>query len=294
MRSSCQLTTPPISLIFTGYITDKATLPVTRLEFSDAAEHSYFTVGPLECFGSAPNPSKPISRSSFISSSCRLVNPPTTPPEPTVQTALAHIPTTQDGPRSSESKPTERVGVSVTASIVTHNNPSFVTSMTSPAESLTTSEGSSVTITPEETVTPKVPDVTVYRNGTVEHITRVKSWDYDLKFIILVTTSILAFISLIAVVIIIHLRRTGRSRGIRCCTACWSCRKKRNIPDIQVYRHSIQSESPDVLPLDDIHNHSGTIEIEGYSMNGQALCHSVHRGPHVKKYVSFSSSSPKL
>ena len=266
-------------------------LPVTSLQFTKTAARSYFTVGPLECFGSARSTSKPVSRSSYISSTCRAVNPPTTSTEPTtaVQTASTSIPTTPNRQKSSGSAPTKRAGVTVATDTVTRNNPSTVTRS---AESPAASDGSNVTATPEEAVTRHEHGVTVYRNGTVEHITRVKAWNYDVKFIILVSTSILAFFSLIAVAVIIHLRRTGRSRGFRCCAACWAGRKKRNIPDIQVYRHSIHSESPDVLPLDDMHNHSGAMEFEGYSMNGQALCHTLH--PPVKKYVSFSSSSPKL
>lgn len=296
----------------TGYLTDKTSLPVRMLQFSGATKDSYFTLGPLECFGSAGTTSGHVGSPSFISSACRLVSPPPSPTEAVIQTASSGIRTTQ-GPTS---KPNERNGhVTVTTTIATNSNSTLVTSVIRhknsngskdgvTVESSITSDKGGVTVkstikTKGETVTlppvtSKKPGVTIYRNATVEHITRVKTWEYDEKFIILVTTSILAFILLIAVIIFIHLKRTGRAYALICCTACRACGKKRNIPDIQVYRHSVHSESPEVLQLEDIQRHSGTVEIGTYSVNGQAVYHSLHRGAHVKKYVSFSSSNPKL
>lgn len=68
-----------------GYVTDRAKLPVTYLQFSESAARSNFTVGPLECFGTLKN-GRELSlqaqrdASRFLYSLCRPVNP--TSPEP--------------------------------------------------------------------------------------------------------------------------------------------------------------------------------------------------------------------
>ena len=64
-----------------GYLTDKNKLPMLALQFTASAALSYFTVGPLECWGTALNRSSELPRhakgntSRFLDFSCRLVNP---------------------------------------------------------------------------------------------------------------------------------------------------------------------------------------------------------------------------
>ena len=139
---------------------------------------------------------------------------------------------------------------------------------------------------------PNPPRVVVITNGSVSYITHVKGGIvYDARFIILVTSSVLAFIILIWVIIFVVVKRSGRSYV--CCISCKSCRRIKNIPDIEVYRHSVRTDSPDVVQLDDT-NH-GAVEYGAYSMtNGQTVYHAVHRDSHVRKYVSFSASTSKL
>lgn len=156
-----------------------------------------------------------------------------------------------------------------------------------------TTKGKTVTlpaVTPVEPTTER--KVVVITNGSVSYITRVEGGvEYDAQFIILIASSVLAFILLICVLIFVFLKRSGR-RYV-CCISCKSCRRRKSIPDIEVYRHSVRTDSPDVVQLDDI-NH-GALEVGAYNMsNGQTVYHSVHRDSHVRKYVSFSASTSKL
>ena len=298
------------------------------LQFSSDAKDSFFTLGPLECFGSSGQSSGQVSNANFISSACRLVNPP-----PTVDiktTSSAPITDTQLGPqetstvfkstttptpgnnRNSLSSPKHHV--IMTTTITTNKNSTLVTSVLSHEtksdgvtvhSSITTgndgvtvhssimTEGKTVTLPPVTQIEPKTaPKVVVITNGSVSYITRVKGGVvYDARFIILITSSVLAFILLVCVIIFVFLKRSGRTYV--CCVSCKNCRRKKSIPDIEVYRHSVRTDSPDVVQLDDV-NH-GAVEVGAYNIsNGQTVYHSVHRDSHVRKYVSFSASTSKL
>ena len=76
-----------------GYLTDKNKLPMLALQFTASAALSYFTVGPLECWGTALNRSSELPRhakgntSRFLDFSCRLVNPTVPASRPSSPTA---------------------------------------------------------------------------------------------------------------------------------------------------------------------------------------------------------------
>ena len=181
---------------------------------------------------------------------------------------------------------TKTDGVTVHSSITTGNDGVTV-------HSSITTEGKTVTLPPVTQIEPKTaPKVLVITNGSVSYITRVKGGVvYDARFIILITSSVLAFILLVCVIIFVFLKRSGRTYV--CCISCKNCRRKKSIPDIEVYRHSVRTDSPDVVQLDDL-NH-GAMEVGAYNMsNGHTVYHSVHRDSHVRKYVSFSASTSKL
>ena len=344
------------SLIFhgnfslTGYLQDKSSLPVNMLQFTSDAKDSFFTLGPLECFGSSGQPSGEVSNANFISSACRLVNPPPTvdaPATPSTPLTATQKPSetstvskkfnatpTPGNHRNSLSSPKHHV--TMTTTIATSKNSTLVTSVFShetksdgvtvhssittgddgvTVHSSITTKGKTVTLPPVAPVGPKTepkvlvitnrsvtyitpgelkttPKVLVITNGSVSYITRVEGGVvYDAQFIILIASSVLAFILLICVIIFVFLKRSGR-RYV-CCISCKSCRRRKSIPDIEVYRHSVRTDSPDVVQLDDI-NH-GALEVGAYNMsNGQTVYHSVHRDSHVRKYVSFSASTSKL
>ena len=296
---------------FIGFLTDKSLLPVTMLQFSADAVDSFFTLGPLECFGSSGQTSGHVTNANFVSSVCKLVNPPPTP-DPT--TTTSDPPSTVTSPTG---KPKTTVlskhHVTLTTTIATHKNSTLVTSVSShdakndgvtvhssittgrsgaTVHSSVTTKGMTVTLPPVTTVEPRSPRVKVITNGSISYITRVKGGIvYDARFIILVTSSVLAFILLIWVIIFVFLKRSGRSYVW--CFSCKSCTRRKNIPDIEVYRHSLRTDSPDEVMLDDI-NHGGE-EVGTYKItNGQTVYHSVHRNSHVRKYVSFSASTSEL
>lgn len=308
-------------------MTDKSSLPVTMLQFNADAVNSFFTLGPLECFGSSGQTSGHVTNANFISSACRLVNPPPTVDPETVRrhpiTTTQSVVTTPRTRKASTTTPPPgkpsntlyppKHHVTMTTTIATHKNSTLVTSVFSheakndgvtvhssittgksgvTVHSSITTKGKTVTLPPVSTVEPKSPKVLVITNGSVSYITRVKGGVvYDARFIILVTSSVLAFILLICVIIFVFMKRSGRSYV--CCISCKSCRRKKNIPDIEVYRHSVRNDSPDVVQLDDMNR--GGVEVGAYSMsNGQTVYHSVHRDSHVRKYVSFSASTSKL
>lgn len=159
-------------------------------------------------------------------------------------------------------------------------------------QSSITTKGKTVTLPPVTAVEPKSPKVLVIKNGSVSYITHVKGGViYDARFIVLVTSSVLAFVILICVIIFVFLKRSGR-RYV-CCISCKNCGRKKNLPDIEVYRHSVHTDSPDAEQLDDMNR--GAIEFGAYNIsNGQTVYHAMHRDSHVRKYVSFSASTSKL
>ena len=310
-------------LSFIGYLTDKSSLPVAMLRFSADARDSFFTLGPLECFGSSGHTSSHVSNANFISSACRLVNPPPIVDASTPLTSTQTTVTTHRARKTSTTTPPPgkprntlyppKPHVTMTTTIATHKTSTMVTSVLShdaknegvtvhssittgksgvTVHSSITTKGKTVTLPPVTADKPKSPRVLVITNGSVSYITHVKGGIvYDARFIILVTSSVLAFIILIWVIIFVFLKRSGRTYV--CCISCKSCRRKKNIPDIEVYRHSVRTESPDVVQLDDMNN--GAVEYEAYNMtNGQTVYHAVHRDSHVRKYVSFSASTSKL
>lgn len=302
-----------------GYLTEKNALPVTMLQFTDKASQSMFTLGPLECFGTHE---RSTHQASIIQSACRLVNPPPTQPEPShppfIPTAWgswgSRSPT--PGTQTTTLNPTVRpVGphnghVTVTTTISTHDNRTHVTSVVkhnvkngskTTIQSSISSDKSGVTVhssisTKDKGEFPPTvgpPSVVTYkwRNGSVAHVTRVTSYEYSDKFIILVVASVVALLLLMVVVVVLILRRSGRSYVN--CLMCQRCRTKRSIPDIEIYRHSMNSDSPDVLHLDDMRPTS--MELGAYNVrSGKAVYHSVHQGGSVKKFVSFSSSTSNI
>lgn len=302
-----------------GYLTDKSALPVTMLQFTSDAVHSFFTLGPLECLGSSGQKTSEVPNANFISSACRLVNPP---PTIDVLTGISRLLSTTHGTKrktsiTSPGRPREKDPskhqVTMTTTIATNKNSTLVTSVLShetKSEGVTvhssitkdksgvtvhssiTTEGKTVTLPPVTTVEPKSPKVMVITNGSVSYITHVKGQVvYDARFIILVSSSVLAFIILICVIIFVFLKRSGR-RYV-CCISCKSCGRKTNIPDIEVYRHTVPTESPDAEQLEGLNR--GAEEFGAYNVsNGQTVYHSVHRDSHVRKYVSFSASTSKL
>lgn len=316
-------------LSLTGYLNDKSSLPVNLLQFYSDAKDSFFTLGPLECFGSSGRAPEKVGNANFISSACRLVNPPptvdveteketestSTPPtttRPQKASTLSAATTSPGNNRNSVSTPKHHV--TMTTTIATNKNSTLVTSVFShetksdgvtvhssittgkdgvTVHSSITTKGKTVTLPPVTPLEPKTPPkVLVITNGSVSYITRVKGGVvYDARFIILVTSSVLAFILLICVLIFVFLKRSGR-RYV-CCISCKSFRRRKNIPDIEVYRHSVRTDSPDVVQLDDMGR--GTMEVGAYNMsNGTTVYHSEHRDSHVRKYVSFSASTSKL
>jgi hypothetical protein len=131
------------------------------------------------------------------------------------------------------------------------------------------------------------------RNSSIAHVTRVTAYEYSEQFIILVVASVIALLLLVIVVVLLLLRRTGRTYVD--CVMCQRCRTKRSIPDIEIYRHSMNSDSPDVLQLEDMRHNS--MELGAYNMrSGKAVYQSVHQGNGgtVKKFVSFSSSTAQI
>ena len=54
----------PRDLCFTGYLHDKSSLPVNMLQFNSDAKDSFFTLGPLECFGTGGRAPEEIGRAS--------------------------------------------------------------------------------------------------------------------------------------------------------------------------------------------------------------------------------------
>ena len=294
------------------------------LKFSADAKASFFTLGPLECFGSSGHASSHVSNANFISSACKLVNPPPTVDKSTPLTSTQTAVTTPQASKTSTTTPppgkskdtlyAPKPHVTMTTTIATHKtSTTVVTSVLSHDaksdgvtvhSSITTGKSgvtvrSSVTtkgktdMQPKETADkPNPPRVVVITNGSVSYITHVKGGIvYDARFIILVTSSVLAFIILIWVIIFVVVKRSGRSYV--CCISCKSCPRIKNILDIQVYRHPVRTVSPDVVQLDAT-NH-GAVEYGAYNMtNGQTVYHAVHRDSHVRKYVSFSASTSKL
>ncbi|KAJ7370342.1 hypothetical protein OS493_032840 [Desmophyllum pertusum] len=146
---------------------------------------------------------------------------------------------------------TKSDGVTVHSSITTGNDGVTV-------HSSITTKGKTVTLPPVTPVEPKTaPKVLVITNGSVSYITRIKGGVvYDARFIILITSSVLAFILLICVIIFVFLKRSGR-RYV-CCISCKNCRRRKSIPDIEVYRHSVRTDSPDVVQLDEMNR--GAVE----------------------------------
>lgn len=291
------------------------------LQFSADARDSFFTLGPLECFGSSGHTSSHVSNANFISSACRLVNPPPIVDKSTPLTSTQTAVTTHGARKTSTTTPppgkprntlyppkpyvimrttiaTHKTSTTMVTSVLSHDakndGVTVHSSITTGKSGVTvhssiTTKGKTVTLTPRTTVKPRVTAIT---NGSVSYITHVKGGIvYDARFIILVTSSVLAFIILIWVIIFVVLKQSGRSYV--CCISCKSCGRKKNIPDIEVYRHSVRTDSPDVVQLDDM-NH-GAVEYGAYNMtNGQTVYHAVHRDSHVRKYVSFSASTSKL
>ena len=70
-----------------GYVTDKSALPITVVEFLESASQSYFTVGPLTCYGTSTNYANNSSENTtrglqheaarFFKSLCFAINPTT-------------------------------------------------------------------------------------------------------------------------------------------------------------------------------------------------------------------------
>lgn len=298
------------------------------LQFNSDAKDSFFTLGPLECFGTGGRAPEEVSNANFISSACRLVNPPptvrietepvqrTTTPStiPKLQAEKTGSTTTKSPGNNRNSLSSLKHHVTMTTTIATNKNSTLVTSVfthepksagvtvhssiTTGKSGVTvhtsiTTKGKTVTLPP---VTPLEPNrsrnVTVITRSSIDYITRVEGGVvYDARFIILVASSVLAFILLICVLIFVFLKRSGR-RYV-CCISCKSFRRNKNIPDIEVYRHSVRTDSPDVVQLDEMGH--GTMEVGAYNMsNGTTVYHSVHRDSHVRKYVSFSASTSKL
>lgn len=285
-----------------------------------------FTLGPLECFGTHE---RSTHRASIIQSACRLVNPPPTRPEPShppfVPTAWgsggSKSPTPGTPTTMTTLAPTVRPDgshgghVTVTTTISTHDNRTHVTSVvkhnvkngskTTIKSSISSDKTgvtvhSSITNKDKTDTSPTIgpsrhPPSSVitykWRNGSVAHVTRVTAYEYSEKFVILVVASVVALFLLLIVVVVLIMRRSGRTYVN--CLMCRQCRNKRSIPDIEIYRHSMNSESPDVLQLDDMRPTS--MELGAYNVrSGKAVYHSVHQGGSVKKFVSFSSSTSNI
>ena len=70
-----------------GYVTDKSALPITVVEFLESASQSYFTVGPLTCYGTSTNYANNSSENTtrelqheaarYFKSLCFAINPTT-------------------------------------------------------------------------------------------------------------------------------------------------------------------------------------------------------------------------
>lgn len=292
------------------------------LQFSADAVHSFFTLGPLECLGSSGQTYSPVTNANFISSACKLVNPP---PKVDMSTETSSSLSTPLGIRETASTASSSPGkskntdhsthrVTMTTTIATHTKSTRVTSelsyepksenvtvhssITSDKSGVTvhssiTTKGNTATLPPVTNVQPNYPKVTVITNGSVSYITHIKGEGYDATFYILVGSSVFAFIILICVIIFVFLKRSG-SKYV-CCISCKRCGRKKNIPDIEVYRHTVPTEPLDAEQLEDMNHHRGAVEFGAYNVsNGQTVYHSVHRDSHVRKYVSFSASTSKL
>lgn len=304
------------------------------LQFTEEASQSMFTLGPLECFGSSGKSTHHASSANIVASACRPVNPPPTQPPPTEPPFVPTVwgsGGSKGSPRTarptSGSKSTGVVPtlsavsphpdghVTVTTTISGHDNSTLVKSVVKhkikngsqngvTIHSSISSDKGGVTVhstisTKDKTAhigpTDEPPSLITYkwRNDSIAHVTRVTAYEYSEQFIILVIASIVALLLLVIVVVLLLLRRTGRTYVS--CVTCQRCRNKRSIPDIEIYRHSMNSESPDVLQLDDMRPSS--MEIGAYNMrSGKAVYQSVHqgRGGTVKKFVSFSSSTAQI
>ncbi|XP_048576570.1 contactin-associated protein-like 2 isoform X2 [Nematostella vectensis] len=252
-----------------GYLRDKNALPVSMLQFTEDASRSYFTLGPLECFGYDGTPVVQHSSSgSIMSSACRPITPSPTELEPS---APPFVPTAwiSKGSRTAMTENTDKGGGLTIQNTIT-------------------TKGKTVTLPP---VTPTTGYPSAWGNSSIAHVTRVTEYEYSEKFIVLVVSSVIALVLLVIVVVILLLRRSGRT--YISCAVCKRCRNKRSIPEIEIYRHSMYSDSPEVLQLEDMRPSS--VELGAYNLrNGQAVYHSVHQTGSVKKFVSFSSSTAKI
>lgn len=81
-----------------GYLTDKTTLPVTGLEFNKKSAKSDFTLGPLECWGTAtrqkyPKPHDPSVDMIRLRKACPKAEYTTTTPTPTISSTTTPTPT---------------------------------------------------------------------------------------------------------------------------------------------------------------------------------------------------------
>lgn len=244
--------------------------------FPESANLSNFTLGPLECFGRKKKLTREAGERKYFDVACQPIA--TTPPPvypwrtaksrtTTVKQSMKSSTSTSDHPTTiSSTRVVEEGGLSsgnvntVNASIVT-TEPS---KHTSPATTVVSSKNTSL-----HPVDPT-------SNTRVEGVK-----DTNWVFIVVVAgSSLLVFIALFFLLVIV---RHKRANGVWCTGlfAFSSCVKPQQLPKIEIYRHSMGTDAPDILHLEDFKN-TKVVDLR------------VHRGHFVannkpKKMVTFKN-----
>ena len=224
--------------------------------FPESAKASNFTLGPLECFGRRKKLTRETGERKYFNVACQ---PLTTSPPPVYpwRTAKSKLTTAKPSvkfstgisDRSTTTSSTRVVETgALSGNVDTVNGTSVVTSgpskHISPPTVVSSSNTSLLPVDPTSHIRVDVADQAGHE--------RVK--DTNWVFIVVVAgSSLLVIFALIFLLVIVRHKRVN---GVWCTGlfAFSPCVKPQQLPKIEIYRHSMGTDSPDILHLEDFKN----------------------------------------
>ena len=221
--------------------------------FPESAKASNFTLGPLECFGRRKNLTQETGERKYFDVACQ---PLTTSPPPVFpwRTATSKLATVKPSmkPYTGNSDPPTTISSTqvvetrgLSGNVDTVNGTSVVTlepsKHVSPPTVVSSSNTSLLSVDPTGHIRVEVADQEGNETGE----------DTNLVFIVVVAgSSLLVIFALVFLLVIVRHKRVN---GAWCTGlfACSPCVKSRQLPEIEIYRHSMGTYPPEILHLED-------------------------------------------
>ena len=242
-----------------GYLTNKDHLPVASLYFPMSAGKSNFSVGPLECFGRRKTLTRETDEQKFFGIACELLVTKPPPVFPWQQNKLTTTTKPKWPQKTTKILSTAEKNINSTNLQLTSGGIKTSTlSLNLTYANTTASNASNITNVLFARTTVKYGSSFFSQNPT-EHVlldvgnvqNQQKNPKGDWWFILIVTTA--SCILMVALVLVVLVFRHKKKNGVWC-KGLFMFTKEVPLPKIEIYRHSIGTDSPDILHMEDFKN----------------------------------------